>query len=174
MHATRLAALGAALTLGISTAIVAQPPAGRDRPAASATDTTRRGDRTLRKQGVRDRGPRDRAVRAGRGQRRALFQNVNLTKAQQEQVRTIMARSAEQRRALLQNAPRTRRDSTARTQLRAQTRELQTRQLNALRTVLSAEQRRTFDANVAKVRDRNEARVEAPRPHAPRRGVRAG
>jgi LTXXQ motif family protein len=146
----RLAALGAALVLGVSTVAAAQPPAGRARSGAVAGDTThaRRHARGAR------RGERGRALA------RDLFRGVQLSDAQRTQVQAIHKKYAEQRRTLVQqlraetkDGQRVRPDSAS----RARVRSLMEQEMTELRGVLTADQQRTFDQNVAAFRDRAKA-----------------
>ena len=148
MKGLRFAALGAALAIGAASAI-AQPPATNapQRPAAGQ----HRGGR----------GGRDFA--AGR----ALFRGVTLTDAQKEQLKTIRQKYAEQRRSLAgqyrqgsggAQAQRVRPDSATRAQRMTQMRDLMQREITETRGILSADQQRTFDQNVATMRQRAESR----------------
>jgi len=142
MNGLRLAALGAALALSAASAI-AQPPATNapQRPAAGE-----------------HRG-------AGRGFARghALFRGVTLSDAQKNQVKAIRQKYAEQRRSLVgqfrgangsAQTPRVRPDSATRVQRQTQMRDLMQRELSETRGVLTADQQRTFDQNVATMRER--------------------
>lgn len=153
MKAFRILALGAALVVGASTAATAQPPAGAPRTQA------------------------DGRARRAHGFARALLKNVELTDAQKTQLRAINKKYAEQRQALVRDArgprgtdaARQRPDSATRAQRFARVQALAEQQRAEVRGILTAEQQRTFDANVAAFRDRAEA-------HGPRgpRGARGG
>lgn len=145
MKAARLAALGAAIVFGVSVSAHAQPAArGADRVAA------RTGART----GARHAGPRP----AGR----ALMKGITLTDGQKQQVKQLHEKYAGQRRTLVQQlrpagttaGQRVRPDSAQRVAFRTQTRALMEQQMADVRGILTADQRKTFDANVASVRER--------------------
>lgn len=152
MKALRFAALGAALAFGATTAI-AQPPAGTT--TGQPTAGQHRGMRGMHG------GPRGGDRLGG-----ALFQGVTLTDAQKQQVRTIRQKYAEQRRSLFGQArpqgttpaQRTRPDSATRVQMRSQAQELMQREIAETRSILSVDQQRTFDQNVATMRQRGQER----------------
>lgn len=153
MKVARYAAIGAALVLGVSAAAVSQPPVGngkarQDRPAAGARQHAR--------------GAQDGARRQpGAGFQRALFRGITLTDAQKNQLKTIQTRFAEQRRSLMpRREAGVRPDSATRVQFQARARELQQKQIAEVRGILTADQQRAFDANVATFRQRAEARGE--------------
>jgi Spy/CpxP family protein refolding chaperone len=158
MNGLRFAALGAALVFGAATAI-AQPPA-TDAPHRAAAG--------------QHRGGRGRDFAAGR----ALFRGVSLTDAQKEQVRTIRQKYAQERRSLVgqerqrggdAQTQRVRPDSATRALRMTQMRDLMQREITETRGILSADQQRTFDQNVATMRQRAEARGAQPGQGRPRR-----
>ena len=173
-------AAGLALVVGAATATIAQAPAGNgQRPAAS--DTTRRDGHPRGERG-------ERGTRGERGGRRGpggmLLRGITLPDAQRQQLQALRpARGAqddatrEQARTLMDEAraARQRGDTAAanarRTQLRAQMEQRRDREVAAMRNVLTAEQRRTFDANVAEMKQRQQARGEKG-PRGERRDVR--
>jgi Spy/CpxP family protein refolding chaperone len=111
------------------------------------------------------RGGRDVAV--GRN----LFRGVTLTDAQKDQLKTIRQKYAQERRSLVgqdrqQNggarAQRVRPDSATRAQRMTQMRDLMQREIAETRGILTADQQRTFDQNVATMRERAESRRGQP------------
>ena len=134
MNKFRMAALGAALMLGVGTAAQAQ---GR----ANGPSTPR--------------GAVARDVAAG-----PLFRGITLSDAQKTRLRAVDQKYAtlrqemrrETRRA--RGAQRQRPDSAT----MVRTRELVERQQGELRSILTAEQQRTFDQNVVEVRERAKER----------------
>jgi Spy/CpxP family protein refolding chaperone len=146
MKAARLVALGGAVVFGVSLA-TAQPP-------AQGASTTVRSD-TARSV-HRARRPRD-----GKQAARTLFRGVDLTQTQRNQLRVIQKTYAQQRRTLVQQlraqSGAARPDSAARAQLRAQVRALREKQLTETRALLTPEQQKAFDTNVAARRERAKA-----------------
>jgi len=141
MKAARLAALGAAILFGASAAATAQPPVSSTARVATVDSTRHRGARRQR---------------PGRHAGRALLRGVNLTDAQKAQVQQIQQKYAGQRRALAQQfrpaGQATRPDSAARAAFRTQARALMEKQMTEVRGVLTADQQKAFDANVASFR----------------------
>ena len=156
-------AAGLALVVGAATATIAQAPAGSGaRPAVS--DTTRhdghgRGERGGQRGG--ERGGR----RGPGGPGGMLLRGITLSDAQRQQLQALRpARGGqddaarEQTRTLMDEAraARQRGDTAAAsarfTQLRAQREQQRDRDVAAMRNVLTAEQRRQFDANVAEMK----------------------
>jgi protein CpxP len=148
MKAARVAALGAAILFGAS--VSAQPPVrGTERVAAGDS--------------VRHRG----GMRHGEGRQfgRALLKGVSLTDAQKQQLTQIQQKYAGERATLAQQfrpagaaaGQRVRPDSAQRVAFRTQSRALMEKQLADVRGILTAEQQKTFDANVATFRDRAKA-----------------
>ena len=146
MKGLRFAALGAALAFSAAT-VIAQPPAtSNGQPVAG----------------------QHRGMRGGRrdGMGGALFKGVNLTDAQKQQLKTLRQKYGEQRRSLVQQyrpqgtaqGQRVRPDSATRVQMQTQMRDLMQREISETRGLLTDDQRRTFDANVATMRERGQAR----------------
>ncbi len=132
MSRFRMMALGAALVFGVSATAQAQ-----------ADTAGRRGQR----------GAQMREVTAG-----PLFRGITLTDAQKAQLRTVGEKYATLRQEMRKDGrggaqgagERQRPDSAT----RAKMGELMQRQQADLRAVLTAEQQKTFDQNVAQLRDR--------------------
>jgi Spy/CpxP family protein refolding chaperone len=150
MKAARVAALGAAILFGVSVSATAQPPArGTERVAAGDS--------------VRHRG----GPRQGQGRQfgRALLKGVTLTDVQKQQLKQIQEKYTSERRTLAQQlrpadataGRRARPDSAQRVAFRTQTRALMEKQLADVRGILTAEQQKAFDANVATFRERAKA-----------------
>ena len=148
MSRFRMVALGAALVFGVSASAQAQAgTAGR--PS--------------------QRGAQMREVTAG-----PLFRGITLTDAQKAQLRTVGEKYATLRQEMRKDGrggaqgagERQRPDSAT----RAKMGELMQRQQADLRAVLTAEQQKTFDQNVAQLRDRVGQRGGEGR----QRGGRAG
>jgi len=147
MKVARVAALGAAILFGASVSATAQAPArGAERVAAGDS--------------VRHRG----GLRHGEGRQfgRALLKGVTLTDAQKQQLTQIQQKYVTERRTLAQQfrpagaaaGQRVRPDSAQRVAFRTQSRALMEKQLADVRGILTAEQQKAFDANVAAFRDR--------------------
>jgi Spy/CpxP family protein refolding chaperone len=141
MKAARLAALGAAILFGASVAATAQPPVSSTTHVTTVDSTRHRGAGRQRR---------------GRQAGRALLRGVNLTDAQKSQVQQIQQKYAGQRRALAQqlrpSGQAARPDSAARAAFRTQARALMEQQVTEVRGVLTADQQKAFDANVASFR----------------------
>jgi Spy/CpxP family protein refolding chaperone len=150
MKAARVAALGAAIVFGVSVTATAQPPA-RSAERVATTDS------------VRHRGGPGRGE--GRQFHRALFKGVTLTDAQKQQLKQIQQKYAGERHALVAQlrpagtaaGQRVRPDSAQRVALRTQSRALMEKQMSEIRGILTADQQKAFDANVAAFRDRAKA-----------------
>jgi Spy/CpxP family protein refolding chaperone len=137
MSTFRMMALGAALVIGVSTTAQAQgAAAGR--------------------QGQR--GAQMREVAAG-----PLFRGITLSDAQKTQLRTVGERYNALRQEMRKDprggaqgaGERQRPDSAT----RARMSELMQKQQGELRAILTADQQKTFDANVAQLRERGRDRV---------------
>jgi Spy/CpxP family protein refolding chaperone len=155
MKAARLAALGTAIVFGVSASATAQPPVSGNARAVAGDST--RAPRHGARGADRHRGEK------GFG---ALLRGVTLTDAQKQQVKAIQQKYAGERRTLGQQLrpagatadQRVRPDSAQRAAFQAQARSLMEKQMAEVRGVLTAEQQKTFDANVASFRDRAKAR----------------
>jgi Spy/CpxP family protein refolding chaperone len=168
MARVRVAALVAALMIGVSTAAVAQDASGA--------------------QQRQDRG--EGRMKAGKGRmHRALFRGITLSDAQKSRLETIRSSYRTRFQAMrdeFRPSMQAMRDArqkndtaairTARAQLeqhRERMRALTDQERAEVRGVLTAEQRVAFDRNVAEVRDRMSKRAEHRREHG-RRGHRRG
>ena len=121
----RLAVAGVALCAGASVAgAQGTPPAGGPPPGGT--------------QG----GP---GMRGGRGMA-MLFEGITLTEAQQTKVDSISAKYRAERQKMMPNGMGGPPDES----MRAKMTEMMTRQNAEIRAVLTAEQQKTFDANVEK------------------------
>lgn len=179
-------AAGLVLLVGAAGATIAQAPRG-DTPRPAASDTTRHDGQA-------------RGERRGRGGPGGmLLRGITLTDAQRQRLQALRpARGApddaarEQGRKLMDEARAARqRGDTAtanarRAQLRTRMEQRRDRETAAIRDILTAEQRTTFDANVAAMRQRGQARGQdggfgrgrgkegAHGPRGPRGGERGG
>ena len=151
--------LGLALIVGMATVAAAQNARADARP-----DSARRDGRWGGERGMRRGGP------DGGG---ALLKGITLTDAQKTRLEALrkeqkpeMKKSREQFGAVMKEArdARQRGDTvTARAkmdQVRAQMDAQRTRQIASLRTILTAEQQKQLDANVAAMKQRGEQRWE--------------
>jgi protein CpxP len=163
--------LGLALTVGAAGAVVAQ---------SSHPDTTRPERSDRREQG--DRGMRRRGGPGG-----ALLRGITLTDAQKTQLETLrkaqrdeMEKNRDQFRAAMKEAREAREKgdtATARskmTALRTQMTQQRERQVAALRSILTAEQQKQFDANVAAWKERAERGGRGERGTHEGHGARGG
>jgi Spy/CpxP family protein refolding chaperone len=96
-------------------------------------------------------------MRRGHGGR-ALFRGVDLTEAQKQQIKTIRDKYQPQMRSLREQIRAQRQQSGAERQrpdsaTLAQVRSLMQRQEGEIRAVLTPDQQKTFDANVAQMRE---------------------
>ncbi|HVE79038.1 MAG TPA: Spy/CpxP family protein refolding chaperone [Gemmatimonadaceae bacterium] len=165
----RMMALALSLTAVAATAAAAQ--------AAPAPGAPPAGER-----GARGEHGKDGRGWGGRGERRRLFRGVNLTDAQRTQLRAIRDKYAAEQRPLresmrpaMQEARQARqrgdtaaaRAAFARTaETRTRMRALRDRQMAEVRAILTPEQQRTFDANLASAKQRHDerrAKMEARR-----------
>jgi Spy/CpxP family protein refolding chaperone len=174
MRSLPLVLLGAATLLGAA-GLPAQPPTAAPRPGVG-------------RQGERPGGVGRREGRGGRGAMgpRAALRGIALSDAQRAQLRAVADRYRTERRTLADQARaqwggRARRgeagqgaaarpDSAARAAFRARVQDLRQRQVADVRAVLTAEQRATFDRNVAALR----TRAAESRPDGGRRGAGRG
>ena len=158
MKNIRIAALGAALALGVGSSVELQ---------AQATPAPQAGE----EHGTKVRGERGqhRGHMQGRHMGR-MFRDIELTDAQQAQVKEIHERYRPQMQAL---RPQARRDSSERpdSATRAQARALMERRHAEVRGVLTAAQQVTFDRNVAEMKERMERRGKE---HGARKGGKRG
>ena len=154
MYSLRTMALGATLVFGLAATAGAQSTQG----AESRRDRAEQG-----RKGGRMGGPG-----------RALLRGIDLSETQREQLRAIQERYRPQHEAMREQARASRQgdqrpDSATRAARRAAMRSLMERQHAEIRAVLTPEQQKTFDANVAKMRERANDRA-ADRGHRGRRG----
>jgi len=146
--------LGLALVVGAAGAAAAQSTRPDTRPDSAQTKRGERGDRGMRGRGLG--GPNG-----------ALLKGITLTDAQKTKVQALrkeqrseMEKNREQFSAVMKEArdARQRGDTvTARAkmeQVRAQMTEQRERQVASLRTILTAEQQKQLDANVAEWKER--------------------
>jgi Spy/CpxP family protein refolding chaperone len=151
--------LGAAVALFAASEAIAQAPAPRD---------------SARRQGEMRRGDRPRGDRGGMRQAamRGLFRDIDLTQAQRDQMKTVnekyrtqyqsireslkpdlkAAQEARQRGDTVAARAAFERTKTGREKIQA----LMQQQRTEVRALLTAEQQKTFDSNVAQLKDRME------------------
>ena len=154
-----IVALGAAIAMFAASEAIAQAPARTD--SARRQGEVRRGDRS--------RGERDKMRQVGV---RGLFRGIDLTQAQRDQMKTVnekyraqfqtlreslkpdlkAAHDARQRGDTVAARAAFERTKPARDQMQA----LMQQQRTEVRALLTAEQQKTFDANVAQMKDRME------------------
>lgn len=155
MMKIQLAALGAALVVGLGSTAAAQ--------------STTPGTQGAPQQGQQAQHGRGRGHGMGQGQGRAgrmdgvLLQGITLTDAQRAQVQAINEKYRPQMQAMHEraragrgagDAQPQRPDSAARVQMRAQMRDLMERRQTELRAVLTSDQQQQFDRNLAQARER--------------------
>ena len=174
----RLAAVGAALLVSASVAASAQPPVSNRNGQGTMQRGGQRGDTgAVGKRGERGRGERGFGRRPDFG--RALLQGITLSAAQQEQLKSLQQRHLAQRgdslrgrqrdgargdlrngvrdNAVRQNGKSTARqrpDSAARAAMLTQRQQQFDQRASEIRTILTAEQRPTFDQNVRTMREK--------------------
>lgn len=171
MYRVRMAALAAALMVGITTVAAAQ----------SAPDSVRQ-----------ERSKHGRMGKARGGMQRALFRGITLTDAQQSRLEAIRASYQPRFQSLRESAQpamqamrdaRQKQDTAASRAAfssmqkhRAEMRALMDRQRADLRGVLTGEQQTTFDKNLSELRDRAAKRGErrGKARGGPRQGERRG
>lgn len=162
--------LGAGTVLGAAALQAQQAPASPAQPGVGRQSD--RGPGTYGGHGGRHGGRGMRGgMRGGRGELmagRAALRGITLTDAQRTQLRTVADRYRTERRALHDQAraqfrrgtdgqgagQAVRPDSAARAAFQTRARTLRERQLADVRGVLTADQRVTFDRNVAELRTR--------------------
>jgi len=170
MNRKHIVVLGAAIALFAASEATAQAPAQAD--SARRQGELRRGDRA--------RGDRGKMRQAGI---RGLFRGIDLTQAQRDQMKTInekyraqfqtireslkpdlkAAHDARQRGDTVAARAAFERTKPARDRMQA----LMQQQRTEVRGVLTAEQQKTFDSNVARMKERMEKRGGG---HGARRG----
>jgi len=163
--------LGLALTVGTAGAVAAQ----QTRPDTARPERAERGDRGER--GMRRRGGPD----------AALLKGITLTYAQKTQLKTMreaqgseMEKNREQFTAAMKEARAAREKgdtATARakmTALRTQMTQQRERQIAAVRTILTADQQKQFDANVAAWKERGQRGMRGDRDGHQSHGARSG
>ena len=143
MKVLRTMALGAALIVGVSAAAPAQ--------ATQPGPDSGRGSGTA--------APRKERMRAHGA--RALFRGIDLTDAQKQRVREIRGRYRPQMEALREQRKAARAESGGQRQRPdsatvAQFRTLAERQHADIRAVLTADQQKVFDQNVARMQERRQ------------------
>jgi periplasmic protein CpxP/Spy len=136
MKAMRIAALTASLMIGTAVAASAQATPGTtpERPNAAGTE-------------MRHGGP----GRHGGNGMRGLFRGIQLSADQQARIKTIREKYRPQMQALRQDRQAGERPDSA---TMSKARGLMEQQHTEIRAVLTPDQQRTFDDNVAKMRER--------------------
>jgi len=151
MKRIRIATLGVAL-MAVASVAGAQAPQSSDTGKARARAEDHRGARGERRAG---------------GPMRGLLRGIDLSDAQKTQIRQISEKYRTEFQSLrgdrAQGQERQRPDSAKMQQMRS----LMDRQQADIRAVLSADQRKTFDQNLAQMKQRMQERQQ-------RRGDRAG
>jgi Spy/CpxP family protein refolding chaperone len=158
------------VVLGAALALVAAGEATAQAPA----DSQRQGEV---RRGERQRGERGRKMH-GAGMR-GMFNGIELTQAQREQMQAVHAKYRPQFESIRESikpdleaarAARQRGDTAAArtafertTSARDRAQALHEQQRNEIRALLTPEQRTTFDANAQKVKERMEKRGDRPR-----------
>ncbi len=171
-------AAGLALVIGAGSAVIAQAPRGGAQPPASAE----RGKQPPR--GERGAGERRPGARRGGGPEGMLLRGITLTDAQKQRLAALRPTrgtpnaqndaAREQTRKLMTEAREARqRGDTATanarfTQLRTQMEQQRAQRVAAVRDILTAEQRVTFDRNVAELKTRQQERQQARAERGPR------
>lgn len=147
MHSLRTVALGATLMFALAATAAAQQP--------QSTDSARRGAM----------GQMGHAKGGGRmkGPGRALLRGIELSTTQREQLKALHERYRPQHEALHARVrdgrqAEQRPDSAARAALRTERRTLLQRQHAEIRALLTPEQQKQFDSNVARMQERGEGR----------------
>lgn len=140
MHSLRTVALGATLVFGLAATAGAQSTQGTEPRRDRAAEQGRKG------------------ARMG-GPGRAVLRGIELSATQREQVQAIQQRYRPQHEALRAKVrdgrqAEQRPDSATRVARRTEMRTLIERQQTEIRAVLTPDQQTTFDANVAKLRER--------------------
>jgi periplasmic protein CpxP/Spy len=167
--------LGAAIAMFAASEAIAQAPAQAD--SARRQGDMRRGDRS--------RGERGKLRQAGM---RGIFRGIDLTQAQRDQIKTVnekyraqfqtiqeslkpdlqAAKEARQRGDTVAARTAFERTKPARDRMQA----LMQQQRTEVRALLTAEQQKTFDANIAQMKDRMEKRGDRADKGRRNRGAR--
>jgi periplasmic protein CpxP/Spy len=167
--------LGAAIAMFAASEAIAQAPAQAD--SARRQGDMRRGDRS--------RGERGKLRQAGM---RGIFRGIDLTQAQRDQIKTVnekyraqfqtiqeslkpdlqAAKEARQRGDTAAARTAFERTKPARDRMQA----LMQQQRTEVRALLTAEQQKTFDANLAQMKDRMEKRGDRADKGRRNRGAR--
>ena len=149
----RTLALGAVLAIGISSVAGAQGTQGTEKSKAPAAHEGRPHDR-----GIRDHGMRDHGMRGMRMGGHAL-KGIKLTDAQKEQIKSINEKYRSELEAKHPGMEKghgteARPDSAARAQMMGERMQIEQRRSAEIRAVLTADQQTTYDANIARMREK--------------------
>lgn len=151
MKGIRLAALGVAVMAMASVAGAQAPAASDSGKAHGHGQHGQQGQQGQHGEMRGERGPR------GRGPMRGLFRGITLSDAQKAQARAISEKYRDQMRTQREGWERSARPDSARMQ---QMRSLMERQRSELRGVLTADQQKVFDQNLATMKERMQKRQE--------------
>jgi Spy/CpxP family protein refolding chaperone len=172
-----------ALVFGAATSAVAQQAPTQQPQAGAQRGAARQGEKGARSQGG-DRGERRGAFRGERGGPGGmLLRGITLTDAQKTQLKELRSKDREanqaQRTALraefeaarkLRQSGDTAGARAKMEQLRARGEQERQRDIAAIRNILTAEQRATFDANVTAAKQRQAQRPQGGKRGGERRG----
>lgn len=147
----RLAAVGAVALAAASTVAASQPPVSSRNGAGIAQRGAHGGDRKAGERQGGIRGGEGRRGARGPGFARGMLQGITLTASQQEQLRAMQQRFIAQRPDSLR--PRQRPDSAARVAMIALRQQAFERNASEIRSILTSDQRATFDQNVRTMRE---------------------